>query len=435
MKKFLGIIFFTLLACIANSQLTQQGTRLEKDSLEKLLASSQPDTNRVMILSELSIRYTRSSHDTALKYAQEGLVLARVLKFRKGEADCLRRSGLILFQEGRYPEALDSYQRALRISENINYSFGISAGLGHIGNIYNVQGNYSIARSYYFRQLRISEAMQNPSEQVTALVSLGRSYLLQGTLDSASVFINRALKVMNNSESFRLADAWKNMGELHAKMGNEAEAMAFFRKSISNAITANNFITLSEASVGMADLYRKVGQTDSCIFYARQALAAGQQNNYAKGIQTASELLSEAYEPIDEHEAFKYYKMATAVKDSLFNTEKANQVQNLFFVEHQRQQGIEEARKDYSNKVKLYILLTALGLFSLLAIILYRNNRNKQAANEMLHRQKQEIDQQRTKVEMALEELKATQSQLIQSEKMASLGELTAGIAHEIQNP
>ena len=46
-----------------------------------------------------------------------------------------------------------------------------------------------------------------------------------------------------------------------------------------------------------------------------------------------------------------------------------------------------------------------------------------------------ELEHKNTELEIALQDLKSAQSQLIQSEKMASLGELTAGIAHEIQNP
>jgi signal transduction histidine kinase len=151
-------------------------------------------------------------------------------------------------------------------------------------------------------------------------------------------------------------------------------------------------------------------------------------------VETINELilLSTAFAAAGKNkEAFATLQEVLLIKEKM-KTEEANAKSISFDIEKKMQDNdIKIAvlhSQDESNQKAKYYLYGITILLSLFAVTLGFAIVNKQKSNARLVATNTETNR-------ALEQLKQTQFQLVQSEKMASLGELTAGIAHEIQNP
>lgn len=328
-----------------------------------------------------------------------------------------------------YVKALECHHKAIALAEKSGYNSLLSIAQNQMAHIYKDREEFDKAIRLY--QLSKNNAQLGTKKQLILwpMMNLGAVFLATNQLDS-SLYYSR--QVIEQSATFNfirnLPYVITNIAGAYSKMGNQAEAERNFRLAVQLSAESKTPRYLYFTFLGLAEHFQKYNKVDSAVFYSKKAIEAVQYTPFSYLSLKPAKLLTDRYESINADSTIKYLKIYRAADDSLYNTRANQQLQMMTFEEEQRQQAIATERINYENRIRTYGLLAGLALISLIGFILFRNNRQKQKANNILQQQKAEI-------ESTLAKLRSTQAQLVQSEKMASLGELTAGIAHEIQNP
>ncbi|GAC1424396.1 MAG: hypothetical protein NVSMB67_24720 [Flavisolibacter sp.] len=398
--------------------------------LKQELLRANDDTCRVLLMSSISSSYRFSKFDSSLWYGQQGFELAKHIHYIKGEGRCLANIARILAEQGNTPVALNYNLEALKLNEVSNDWDGKIQTLNSIGLMFNTLGDFSQARSYFFNTINIydKKRVKDDYALIVAMNNLGVSFYWEKQMDSSKYYLNKCFEILKHSNFLHMPDhgnpssfVIREMGRFADLLGNDKEAFLYYQKSIAESKAENDLRSMSLTYQYLADWFAKYNQPDSSIDYAVKSLQAAESLPLPYGIIIASAILKEYYKLRGNKDStLKYMTLEIAARDSLFNPNRIREIELLNFTEQQKVQQVQEDKERFNNKVKLYASLSGIVILLIGSFLLYRNNRDKQKAYQLLEQKNQEINAQKkeAQIESALERIRSRSLAMHQSDEL-----------------
>ncbi|NVO30415.1 tetratricopeptide repeat protein [Hymenobacter lapidiphilus] len=428
----------------------EQATQVSHQALRLALALSDSVGQGEAMLA-LSNLYRRQNQFTvAHRYARRAQALYARRRGDQGESRAWLELSTLAMVQSIPIEALEAALRGLPLAERA-HDLQTQNRLNLIVGITHYQtGNYTEALPALKATLRIGRQLGDHQMVLTALATLGDSYQMLSDWPRALRCYQQALR-LNRQQGDQQGEAGSeiSLAEMYSRMRNSGAALAHgqrARQLVRN--TPSDGYNIPGLQLTLARAYQLRQQPDSTLALAHSALVLSQRSSSSNNSisREAARLLAETYAGQRKFgEAYRFRTLQMAYDDTLSGEDTQRRTSALRYVyelDKRRNQIVLltktrqiQTQKADRQRQHVYGLLAGLGGVLLLTALLMRNIYLKQVSNRSLQEKNEQIAAQRDHLDQALTELKATQAQLVQHEKLASLGELTAGVAHEMQNP